>query len=141
MGRHVEAHIQRYIEQGDFARFYTEFERVLREDALATKYALLSFQLLGASLAADIAFYDELSRKREADLTPEELLAALEPTKPVEEHREPLTFDAAWNVFSDTMYTYWTHLVAGIQRYYLVVSVVWLLFLIVYLVAASVLHW
>ncbi len=66
MGRHLEAHRARYLASGDFPTFALGFDAALRADAIAAR-PLSAFVLLPPGPIT---------------LTPEELLAALEPPTP-----------------------------------------------------------
>ena len=139
MGRHLDAHIARYVEgRLGFLEFRETFEGPLMDDAIAAKETALAMQGMAYALALLPNYQERLRAERERALTPEELLAALEPVKVVEERREPLTFYAAWNALADWMFTLWCNVAERVQRFW------WLALACVFvfiLLDGFILHW
>ena len=85
MGKNLDAHRQLYIDSGDFPAFWLGFDDALHEDALAARETPLRFAVLGLTWAGEAELAAKVWAQREDFLRPEELLAALEPPKPVAE--------------------------------------------------------
>lgn len=145
MGRHVDAHIARYVEgRMDFLEFRDCFLGEALADAVDQRMTQRNIEAFARARAGEAFSHAVAGLKtplptEHAPITPEELLAALAPPRPAEPARhEPLTFYAAWNALADGMFTLWCNFAERVQRFW------WLALafvVVIILIDGFILHW
>ena len=119
MGTHLEAHRQRYIASGDFAAFWLDYETALYKDALIARGTMFLPTVMAALTEVNEERSERMLAAIEKSLTPEELLAALEPPKPEPSpfprdprlrgslEGTPLSFGTTWHALVNSLGDLW----------------------------------